>query len=132
HDSALHRGKRIQFGLMAVAWIGLFGILIVPLEDAETNGLASVLTIIFFSTIVITGLGLLWTRWLPFQSRKARKWMSVISVPLAVAGVIPMFIFDMSGPIIAPPPFLISYVTGGILLSLLTTPKVYKGHEAGE
>lgn len=113
-DPALRRGQRIQLSLMIVALVVLL-----PL-----GGFFETFTIVLISTIVVTGFAMLWTRWLPRQSPKVRQRTAIISVILAVAGVAPMFIFDLSGPIIAPPPFLISFVAGGALLSLVTTPRV--------
>lgn len=88
------------------------------------GGFSEILTIVLVSTVAVTGLALLWTRWLPYKNSKVRVRTAIISAALAIAGVVPMFFIDNSGPIISFPPFLISYVAGGALFSLLTTPKV--------
>jgi len=123
--ATLRRGRRLQMLLVAVTLLSTWIVTgLVLMRDRVNNGVAGLSLAVSIFTIAVGFFGLQWSRWLPYRSSRFRRAAALVSTVGVIGGIVPMYFIDPDAPIIIPPPFLVSLVAGGALLSLLTTGRV--------
>lgn len=85
---------------------------------ARGHAFSEVLTLFLLSVIIAAAL---FAFVMAELSRKTRAILIAIFGMVFLAGLIPMFIWDFSGPVFVPPPYYLSVPAAGVLLAIVTT-----------
>lgn len=88
---------------------------------ASGQAFSETLTIFLLSAIIAFIAAALFAFVMAELSRKTRAILIAIFGIMFLAGLIPMFIWDFSGPVFVPPPYYLSVPAAGVLLAIVTT-----------